>query len=176
MKLSLIHIIVILLISSCSYLGFNKQSWKKFTNEAFNFSIEYPENWELKEDFLRRQFFVNEPPSKKQKVLTNVEIKISNDINLSLDVRVELKDLGLKGKNNYTDITVISKKRTLFKNIDAYEYICEGDYKQLTMKWKQIILVRDSNYYEITTTSTKKEYDKMKKTTDQIINSFSWLK
>lgn len=163
--------IIILLIA----IKTNAQEWKKHYNNQENFNVEYPNNWTISKsnEITNQAFFVHEPFQEDLTVLSNVQIRISKNFKIPLNIRTELKEVEWKKSQTYTNLNIISKQKNTFLGQEAYTYICEATAQENDIKWIQIITIHKSKYFEISATTSKEKFTLHKEIFDRIIQSIT---
>lgn len=166
-KLLLVPLLFQMILTNCQN---EIDEWKKFDHPDNDFTISYPGNWVV-EDVANFDFFVNEPLKDTLQVLTNVAIKQTEAFDLPLNLRIELKLYDLNNKDFYEDFELITETKTTVNGVESFQYLAKARIKGIQTMWKQVILVKDNRYIEITATTGVDKYQKYHEVLERIINS-----
>jgi hypothetical protein len=147
-------------------------SWKTLT--ASNYSIEYPENWELnKSGQMGTNFILLSPLTSDQdqfKENVNLLIQDLTGYNLDLDQYVEISE----GQVNtmITDGNIIESERISNSDINYHKLIYTGKQGIYDLKFEQYFWVIENKAYVLTLTTEEEQFDSFQKIGERILNSF----
>lgn len=146
--------------------------WKSLTEN--NFSIHYPDNWELNKSGQMGSSFILFSPlsSEKDQFKENINL-IVQDLsghNLDLDKYVELSENQIK--TMITDGNIIDNKRVTTETFNYQKIIYTGKQGILNLIFEQYYWVVENKAYVLTLTCEENEFDNYKTTGEKILNSF----
>jgi len=143
-------------------------SYSKISKD--NISIEYPSNWDVM-DVPGYAFIVKEKaPSGKYSVLTNFAVEIDENYNCLKEYTTFWKNK--MSQNSYlSNWELISENKTVFKGVNAKEFICTYEMGSYKAKTNVIIIVANNKIYNINTTSSLESFKNKKGITDRIYDS-----
>lgn len=162
---------IIILSLVCTTI--NAQEWKKHYNSKENFNIEYPKTWVISKsnEIADQAFFVHEPFKDKMNILSNVQIKISSNFEIPLDIRADLKENEWTKSKTYNEYNITSRQKITFNKKNAYIYNCEAIVQEIPIKWICVIVIYNDKYIEISATTSKQKYTIQKGIFEKIIHS-----
>ena len=177
--LKLITILSIILpLSSCAQTEGKPQKeiidgWKSFTEN--NYSIQYPNDWELdKSGQLGTSFVLLSPFSSQQdKFKENVNLLIQDisGYDLTLDQYVEISDSQIK--KMATDGKLIESKRIKADGFESQKVIYKANQQGFNLKFEQVYWVIGDNAYVLTLSCEETQFENYQKIGEKILNSFT---
>jgi len=149
------------------------KGWKSLTEN--NYSISYPNNWELnKSGQMGTNFILFSPLSSEQdqfKDNVNLLVQDLTGHNLNLNKYVELSEGQIK--TMITDGKMIESKRITTKTLDYQKVIYTGKQGVFNLKFEQYYWVVKANAYVLTLTCEESQFDNYKTIGEKILDSFS---
>ncbi len=184
---SIISLLFILWLSACTINSSkhnntdNIGSWSlqktidgflSYHNSHANFSIQYPQNWELQENTLGSQVLFLSPQNSGDLFRENVSVVTENlNDNITVDSYYDAAKVHLqKFINNFEEI---SNKNMNIGNLNAkiVEYIgTQGTYN---LKRQQIFLIKNQTAYIITYTASRNHFDDTLDLVQKMVESIS---
>ncbi len=165
-------IIFTLLVATFVVYGQKSKGWRTF--ETDEFSIQYPNNFELNTSGLIGTKFVlfSEQTSDKDLFRENVNL-VSQNIsgqNIDLDKFVEIskKQLEIMIPNG----KLIESKRISNENKEFQRFIFSGTQGQSNLKWLQYFFIKNDKVYVLTLTCEINQYDKYVSVGEDIMKTF----
>ncbi|WGK70015.1 hypothetical protein P0082_03915 [Candidatus Haliotispira prima] len=150
-------------------------SWKSFTEN--NYSISYPEDWELNNSGLMGTNFILLSPisSGQDRLRENVNLLIEDltGLNLDLDEYAEISEGQIK--TMITDAKIIESKIITTKNLDYHRIIYTGKQGFFNLEFEQYVWVLEDKAYILTFTCEESQFDNYQALGEQILNSFSFF-
>ena len=150
----------------------NEKNWKTLSEN--NYSIHYPESWEVdKSGKLGMSFMLlSKLTSDKDEVRENVNLLVQDlpGGKMSLDKYVEISEGQIKSV--ISNASIIESTR---ENSDEFEYhkvLYTGDEGENKFKFEQHIYIKNGKAYVLTLTCELDQFDKYKEDGEKILNSF----
>ena len=148
--------------------------WETFKNE--NYSIQYPESWELNADGLMQTNLIlfARAESLENEFRENINLLIQDmngqGVSLQQFSQISVEQI----QSMITNADVISSKTKEGKNGTYQEVIFTGDQGIYELKWRQQYWVQDEKAYVLTYTATQETYDEFQKEMRRVMNSFEF--
>lgn len=171
-------LILISNLTACSQnVKSNKQTevlegWETLTES--NYSIKYPENWELnKSGQMGTNFILFSPLTSDQdqfKENVNLLIQDLTGHNLDLNKYVEISEGQVK--TMITDGNIIESERVSNSNINYHKLIYTGKQGIYELKFEQYFWVIENKAYVLTLTTEVEQFNNFQKIGERILNSF----
>jgi len=175
-------IIILGLITSLAACGQTEENntqteildnWKSLSEN--NYSINYPDNWELsKAGQMGTSFILFSPLSSKQdKFKENINLLIQDltGHDLDLDKYVEISEGQIK--TMVTDGELIESKRITTGNLSHHKVIYTGRQGIFNLKFEQYFWVVGEKAIILTLTCEESQFDNYQLTGEKILNSFN---
>ena len=151
----------------------NVDGWKSLTEN--NYSIDYPDDWELnKSGQMGTNFILFSPLTSKQdqfKENVNLIIQDLTGHNLNLDKYVEISENQIK--TIITDGEILENKRIKTETLKYQKVIYTGKQGIFNLKFEQYYWVVGNNAFVLTLTCEKNQFDNHKTIGEKILNSFN---
>jgi len=181
--LKLIGILAVITnLTACGQTAGNKtqtealDGWKSMTEN--NYSINYPDNWELnKSGQMGTSFILFSPLSSEQdqfKENVNLLVQDLAGHNLNLDKYVEISENQIK--TMITDGNIIESKRITTEPLNYQKVIYTGKQGIYNLKFEQYYWVVDDKAYILTLTCEESQFDNYQATGEKILKSFNLYK
>jgi eukaryotic-like serine/threonine-protein kinase len=148
--------------------------WRTYNNSDLKFSIKYPGNWELIENYMGviTVIFISPMEFEYDSFRENVNI-IAHDVseyNITLE---EYNELSVEQiKQTITDVDIKSNEAFTLNGNPAYRVEYTGVQGESTLKWMQIYTIKGNNAYIITLTADIERFDEFAGFTENMINEF----
>jgi hypothetical protein len=147
--------------------------WKTLTEN--NYSINYPDKWELNKSGQMRTSFILFSPlsSEKDQFKENVNLIIQDltGYNLNLDKYVEISESQIK--TMITDGKIIESKRITTKTLNYQKVIYTGKQGLFDLKFEQYYWVVGDKAFVLSLTCEESQFDNYKEKGEKILNSFN---
>ncbi len=173
-------ILTILLVSTFIACGQTKESkdketklnWK--TYEVSDYSIQYPDSWELNQSGQMGTSFILFSPleSRKDKFRENINFLIQDLSDYNLDLNEYAKISEGQIKKLVTNSTLIESKRIINGSNEYHRVIYSGDQGIFHLKYEQFFWVKNEKAYILTLTCEQEKFSDFKKVGEEILNSF----
>ena len=148
------------------------EGWKSISEN--NYSISYPENWELNKSGQMGSSFILLSPllSEKDQFRENVNLIIQDlrGYNLDLDKYVEISEDQIK--TVITNGEILESNRTTVDDLSYQKVIYTGKQGIFNLKFEQYFWVVEDQAYILTMTSEESQFDNYQETGEKILNSF----
>lgn len=139
-----------------------------------DFSIQYPEKWELnKSDLMGTSFILLSPlTSETDQFRENVNLIIQDltGHNIDLNKFVEISESQIK--TLVTDVNFISRNRIKDKRVEFQKLIYTGKQGMFNLKFEQYYWVQNDKAYVLTLTCEVNEFNNFKDIGEKILDSF----
>jgi len=149
-----------------------KNGWKSF--DESDYSIQYPENWELdKSGRMGMNLVLMSKQSSQQdnfKENVNLVIQDLKDQNMNLDNYVELSEGQIK--TMLTNSVLIESKRKHANESEFHKVIFTGVQGIYNLKFEQYYFIKNGKAYVLTLTCEEVKFEDYKETGEEIMNSF----
>lgn len=150
----------------------NINNWKSIVES--NYSIEYPDNWELNKSGQMGSTFVLFSPlsSKQDKFKDNVNLIIQDltGYNLDLDKYVKISEGQIK--TLITNGEILENQRITTETIEFQKVIYTGKQGIYNLKFEQYFWVIGNNAFILTLTCEENQFEVHKEIGEKILNSF----
>ncbi len=179
--LKLIGIFVLVIhLTTCGQNSRDKtkaiKGWKILTEK--NYSISYPNNWELNQSgLMNTKFILFSPLSSEQdqfKENVNLVIQDLTGYNINLDKYVEISESQVM--TIITDGHIIESNRMTSEKLDYQKIIYTGKQGIFNLKFEQYYWVVDNMAYVLTLTCEENEFVNYQFEGEKILNSFIFNK
>lgn len=162
---------------ACSQTAENKtktlDGWKSITED--NYSIDYPDDWELnKSGQMGTSFILFSPLSSEQdqfKENVNLLIQDLTGHNLDLDKYVEISEGQIK--TMITDGEIIESKMITAETLNYQKVIYTGKQGIYNLKFEQYYWVIGDKAFVLTLTCEENQFNNYQVTGEKILNSFN---
>lgn len=144
------------------------QDTKVYTKDNIHF--EYPVKWEERH-IPGYYILISEPAKKELSVMTTFDVAVSETSD-SLEGYCDKYEKDMNNNAYFKEFNVRNKEVITFKGMQAIEYHCTAMVMDIPTEWKSIVFKKEGKIYKLTTTSTIGQFDKNKKITDRIFESF----
>lgn len=149
----------------------NDKDWKTLSEN--NYSIHYPDNWELDQSKKNGMSFMVLSPaeSENDKVRENVNLLIQ-DIpdGMSMDQYIQVSENQIK--NIIPNSAILKSARQLSGEFEYHKISYTGNEGQTNYKFEQDIFVKKGKAYILTLTCEQSQFDKYQEVGEKILNSF----
>jgi len=149
-----------------------QSGWESLSEN--NYSIKYPEHWDLnKSGQLGTSFFLFSPlSSEKDQFKENVNLLIQDlaGYNITLEKYVEISENQIK--TMITDGQLIESERIVNRSLSYQKMIYTGKQGVFNLKFIQHYWVENNKAYVLTFTCEESQFNTFKSTGEQILNSF----
>ena len=166
------NILLLLLFINLNLFGQDETTWK--THSGDNYSIEYPDNWELDESgIMGSSFFIfSSLDSKDDNFRENVNLMIQDlsAMKLDLDAFVDLSKTQILSL--MTDGKILEDERMKNGGNEFHKLIFKATQGQYNLKTIQYYFIKDKKAYVLTLTLTEDTFEKYQVVGDKILNSF----
>jgi len=146
--------------------------WK--TINEYGYSIQYPDNWDLSKSGQMGMSFVilSRLTSEQDKFKENVNLLIQDlkRQNINLDKFVQISEGQIS--TMLTNGKLIESSRLNKNNSEFHKFIYTANQGIYKLKIEQYFWVKNEKAYVLTFSSEIDQYEKYKKTGEQILNSF----
>ncbi|WP_299061839.1 PsbP-related protein [uncultured Polaribacter sp.] len=163
-------ILLVLIMSSLSICA--QEEWT--THKKYNFKIECPKSWVFSDTESSGSAFVILSPIEKNETFReniNLNVSLLKGDNISLEA---YKKLSLNKIHNMLPDVKILEDNTISNGIINYQVIVwTGKIGGMFLKVKQHLYVKDNKAYSLSFNATNASFERFKKTSDKILNSFS---
>ncbi len=176
MKLIVILLFLITNLTACGQSNTNEikttENWKILTEK--NYSINYPNKWELnKSGQMGTNFILFSPlSSENDQFKENVNLLIQNLKGHNLDLNKYVKLSESQIKTMMTDGNILESNRISAETIDFHKLIYTGKQGVYNLKFEQYFWVVNDSAYVLTLTCEKNEFDNYKALGEKILDSF----
>ncbi len=161
-------------------IGVNKNRYKGFvvySNETYNFTLNYPENWQVREldDPITGEVVVFSSPAESsfdpfsEKIYISVEY-LAPDIN-SLDQYTQTIVNRIKQENG-NEIKVYKEKRTKLGRYPARMIIYSRQENKLLLRQLEAFTIKNNRVYVITYTAERVKFSKFLSTAQKMLKSW----
>lgn len=164
-KINNTYLIIVLMSCLSSFVFADEVNTYK--SPFFNFVINYPQNWEIKQ-ISGIVAFLSPMENNEDKFRENVNVLVEDLSNNPLNLEQYEKaavDAWLKADSK---LRLIDTQKINLKGQDAFYTIAEND----TLKFKQYILVKNNKAFVLTFTSEPGKFDKFLNIAETIMKSF----
>lgn len=163
-------ITILLVIVSPNVYGQTK-NWKVYTHE--NYSIRYPDNWELEENQIGSKFVLISPvdtanPSFNENINLIIQDLKGPDMNLDKYNEISVSQI----KKYLPDDSILSDKREKDRTGEYQHIQYYGDENNNHLQFEQYYRIINGKAYILTLTTLKKQWEKAHQVGEQILNSF----
>lgn len=166
----------LLILSICALAPFrlSGQAAEWITMEEKDYSIEYPENWELNTDGEMGTTFIlfSETSSEEDLIKENVNLLIQDIAAFEIDLNQYVEISEQQIKTMITDSKLLSSDRLNKDDRDFHRVVYTGKQGVFTLKWVQYYWVHNGSAYVLTFTGDVSEYEDYKETSERMLNSF----
>lgn len=149
-----------------------KNGWKTLTENGY--SIQYPENWELNKSGQMGMSFIvlSRLTSEQDKFKENVNLMIQDltGQNINLDKYVQISEGQIS--TMLTNGKLIESSRLNENNSEFHKFVYSAEQGIYKLKTEQYCWVKNEKAYILTLSCEIDQYEKYKKTGEQILNSF----
>ncbi|MEJ5245648.1 MAG: hypothetical protein WHV28_08080 [Bacteroidota bacterium] len=146
--------------------------WK--TIDEFNFTIQYPDSFELINSGLMGTTFIlfSKQTSQQDLFLENINLIIQDltGLNINLDKYVEISEAQVK--TLITNGNIIESKRIEMGDSEYQKVIYTGTEGQYNLKFEQYYWIIKQKAYVLTLTCELNQFDKYQAIGEKIMNSF----
>lgn len=152
----------------------DKIKWIKLSDS--NFSILYPNNWELNEEGANNMKFIVLSPQSSviDEFRENVNLNEQNIKGMGIDldafVSVSIDQIGSMIKNG----ELLVNERIKTKKSEYHKFIYFGEFGNFRLIFIQYCWIKNDKAYVLTFTAQKSEYENYKSTAEKIMNSFKF--
>ncbi|MCB0514565.1 MAG: hypothetical protein R2798_14190 [Chitinophagales bacterium] len=147
--------------------------WGALTEE--NYSINYPDDWELNQSGIMGTSFILFSPisSEKDQFRENVNLLIQNLTGLNLDLNKYVEISVDQIRTILTDGKIITNERITTENLDYQKAIYTGKQGIFDLTFEQYYWVVGDNAFVLTLTCETGEFDNYQTVGEKILNSFN---
>ncbi len=164
-------ILALILITTLRTFG-QSNKWKSLHEK--NYSIEYPEKWELnRSNEMGTSFIIfSELTSEKDQFRENVNLVVQDltGQNIDLDKYIKLSESQIK--TLITDGNIISSDRFNKKGYEFHKLVSTGKQGVFNLKFELYIWVQNNKAYVLTLTCEMSEFNNFKNEGEKILDSF----
>ena len=172
--------LTILLVSTFIACGQTKESKDEETNlnwktyEVSDYSIQYPDSWELNQNGQMGTSLILFSPleSRKDKFRENINLLIQDLSGYNLDLNEYAKISEGQIKTLVTNSILIESKRIKNGSNEYQRVIYTGDQGIFHLKYEQFFWVKNDKAYILTLTCEQDKFSVFKKVGEEILNSF----
>lgn len=177
----LLAIFLLLSVYSCgqaqdpnTITNYSNPDWK--TLKGSNYTIQYPQGWELNESGQMGTAFILFAPldSIQDQFKENVNLLIQNlsGLNVNLDKYAEVSAEQIK--KSIMNSIIIENKRIKNSSEEYHLMIYTGDQGAFHLKFEQHYWIKDQKAYVLTLTCEQDKFTKYKDTGESILNTFTF--
>jgi len=152
------------------------KGWKSLTEN--NYSVNYPDNWELnKSGQMETNFILFSPLSSEQdqfKENVNLLIQDLAGHHLDLNKYVEISEGQIE--DLITDGKILDSKRITSEKLHYQKVIYTGKQGIFNLKFEQYYWVIDDKAFILTLTCEESQYNDFQVIGEKILNSFNFIK
>jgi hypothetical protein len=161
---------------SMGHSSMENTKFKTFEGEKGNYTIEFPENWDVKKDFMGTDVIALSPQEDSSDMFReNVNI-ISTELDQPMS-KEEYFDLNEKSLEQLLkDFKLADKQMTKVDGVDALKLVYTHRMGDVDAKVLQYLFVNDGKAYVITLTASPEEFDSYMSEFESIVNSFKTQK
>jgi len=149
-------------------------TWK--TLDETDYSIRYPEEWELDQSGqMGSTFFLFSPLETNQdKFRDNVNLFIQDlsGLNIDLNNYAEISEEQLR--TLITNFTLIESKKMKTNSDEFHRVIFTGDQGIFQLRYEQIYWLKNNKAYALTFTCEQDKFSYLEEVVEVILNSFSF--
>jgi len=149
-----------------------QNDWK--TIDEFNFTIQYPDSFELNNSGLMGTTFIlfSKQTSQQDLFLENINLIIQDltGLNINLNKYVEISEAQVK--TLITNGNIIESKRIKMGDSEYQKVIYTGTEGQYNLKFEQYCWIIKQKAYVLTLTCELNQFDKYQAIGEKIMNSF----
>lgn len=153
----------------------SKTEWEKISKP--NYSISYPQSWELSQNPKKGIEFIlfTSLESEKDKFKENINLVIQDltGRDLGLKAYSEISEAQIK---NYLINAQILENKLIKKEVEYQKIIYAGKLGDFQLKFEQYYFVIDKMAYILTFTSEETNFEKYKEEAEKILNTFIVIK
>ena len=161
----------------CLFLSFTvcgqSKEWNSLAEN--NYSIQYPNDWEVNKSGLMNTSFIllSQLTSQTDQFRENVNLIIQDlkGLNIDLDKYVVLSESQVK--TMITDGNIISSDRVKNKEFEFQKVIYTGKQGIFELKFEQYYFIHNDKAYVLTLTCEENEFNTYKIIGEKILDSFS---
>lgn len=167
-------LLVFLVCSKGSAFAAGTDKVSVYENKTYNFKLEYPEGWMVKEEFMGSVacfISMSEPASESRPNFNVVVGDLSDYPNRTLEKYGELSLMQLG--RIITDFKLVRNERCSLSSNPAIMYIFDGKQGVYNLRWMQVYTLYNNKAYVITFTQGNTQFDKYEEIAKKIINSFT---
>lgn len=168
MKNSLIIFVLLIPVLAISQVDF-----VKYTNEKHLLEISYPSDWIIRTDIPNRDILIHEPIKSDTVPLSNAELKIQENLDIPLKVRLELLEMQLTQSSSFDESLILEYREVNFADQDALEIIGSSSLGELTIHWKKYLFNKNENFYEWTVSTGENKSANEKEVLEKVLNSLN---
>lgn len=151
--------------------------WLTHTDTAYNLTIQYPSNWQLKPPNTKTRFFITSyPESDADNFRDNLNCIIPSPVEKTTTIQMAEKDITETLSGNLPDFKIINSGYSTWNNVTAYEieYSCSQESGGTTfyLHILQKVAIINGKLYALTFTSEDEFFKKNIGTVRKMIESF----
>ena len=148
------------------------QQTKEFKSEAWDYSVKYPANYQLKQ-LGKVVVFVAPSPDKK--------FDFAENVNIAAEVLQPpvpgLEEFFKNAKAKLSadpGVKILEEKKDKLAGVDSYKIVYSSKQKKAGFKLLQVIAIRKSRVYVVTYTALTEQYDRGLSQANSILRSFKF--
>lgn len=140
-----------------------------YNNNQYNFGLNKPEGWTIKENEQSFVVLFNGPTTDAVNIGISQPAPLSTGETLNSVVQQVLSYYSTV----LTNLTIISNNTRVINGMDAHELVISNNMSNIFVKQKQVFIENNGIVYTITYTALLNTYDKYISVADECVNSFT---
>ncbi|MFW6035768.1 MAG: PsbP-related protein [Halothermotrichaceae bacterium] len=165
---------LLLLLSISTYA---QNDFESYQNDKYGFRIDYPGNWELKEDSFDSVIsIISEREDENDNVSENINVVVQDLSTQPMSLK-EYTELSIDQINNVIENgEVLENEFITFAENEGVKIIYKGELEDLKLKWLVKYLIKNNKAYLVTYTAAEDKFDKYLPTVEKMYDSFQLIK
>lgn len=141
------------------------------------YSIGYPKTWALSEDMAGIEFILQSPiesPTDRFSESLNLVVQDFSTMGQEVPTKMVAEMYEVQMKNLVDSYQQLAFGQISFQGLEAWELVSTGSQESFTMKWRNLVFVKDNKGYVFTFTASTDGYDRLLPIANAIIESLKF--
>ena len=150
------------------------KGYKSFRFPGFPTRVQYPNDWEKKEDKIGVAFIIPNQESENE-VIEGMTILVDRMYGKRMSLEDYKKPLLDDLKKRTADFKLIEANETTLGKTPAYKLAYSGKFKEFILRYESVYCLKDDLLCVLSFSVMESKYDKYSKDADEIISSFEFF-
>lgn len=134
-------------LAQATCLGYS-QTLIEYTDTAHNYSFKYPSDWEISHSS-KHNMILSAPGGDTLKIVPTIYVEIFESLDLSIDVRLDLKKMELNKSSTFSNVVITAISRSSNDRLQTIELEGSSEVAGSKVLWIVLLANFDMYYLEL---------------------------